>query len=109
MSEQPHNPLSPIEGHVPAEPLPIDCRVADLERQVAALDTAQSILTETVMLNTSSMEKMASAQSAQWRNAVTEARNHLHIALLQVSPTDDQIIVDHMKSAKTALGGSDGQ
>ena len=34
-----------------------------------------------------------------------EARNYLYTALIQVRASDDEIIVDHMRSAYRALGG----
>ena len=34
-----------------------------------------------------------------------EARSHLRVALLQVAPSDDPIIVEHIRDALTALGG----
>ena len=39
--------------------------------------------------------------------AITEAASHLLVALLQVHPSDDQIIVDHVQDALKLLEGSD--
>lgn len=37
------------------------------------------------------------------RQMILDARSHLAVALVQVHPNDDQIIVGHMKEAKAAL------
>lgn len=37
------------------------------------------------------------------KEKVVEARSHLAAALTQVHPTDDKIIVDHIKQAQMAL------
>ena len=36
-------------------------------------------------------------------NLARAARSELRVALVQTLPTDDQIIVDHMRAAKTIL------
>lgn len=36
---------------------------------------------------------------------IAEAKSHLRIALVQVLPSDDKIIVEHMVQAYLALGG----
>jgi hypothetical protein len=36
---------------------------------------------------------------------IAEAKSHLRVALIQVLPSDDKIIVEHMVQAYLALGG----
>lgn len=38
--------------------------------------------------------------------AAGRARQHLYVALRQVAPLDDHIIVEHMRDAYVALGGA---
>lgn len=37
------------------------------------------------------------------KQKIQEARAHLAVALVQVHPSDDKIIVDHMREAQAAL------
>lgn len=37
------------------------------------------------------------------KQKIQEARSHLAVALVQVHPSDDQIIVGHMRAAQAAL------
>jgi hypothetical protein len=39
------------------------------------------------------------------KSAVDDARSHLGAALMQMLPSDNQIIMQHVRSAYTALGG----
>ncbi len=39
------------------------------------------------------------------RERTAEARSHLRVALLQVVPSDDEIIMGHMRDALALLGG----
>lgn len=52
-----------------------------------------------------------SDQNENLEAAVTKARNHLYAAMVQSIPSDDQIIMDHVRDAydllEVALGGSD--
>jgi hypothetical protein len=52
-----------------------------------------------------------SDQCEELKETVKEARNHLYAAMVQSIPSDDQIIMDHVRDAydllEVALGGSD--
>jgi hypothetical protein len=41
--------------------------------------------------------------------ALDIAKSHLRVALVQALPSDDQIIIGHIRSALEALEGAEGQ
>ena len=42
---------------------------------------------------------------ALWLSALEDIRSHLHAAVIQSCPTDDQIIMDHVRAAKVRADG----
>jgi hypothetical protein len=50
------------------------------------------------------IEKLYSMPAVS-QESIDEAKSHLRVALIQVLPSDDKIIVEHMVQAYLALGG----
>lgn len=81
-----------------------------IQRQTAEIPVAESrqlILAEAMkIVRGETMMLATKAHLKALARVIREAKSHLDVALLQALPSDDQIIVGHIKDASDLLGGA---